>query len=270
MEAMVTTIDITFCGELLRKAGEHLFEVSKQAKRSTSVEELFGQFHEHNQWVENSIKTALFARYPHIQWSDAEFMLDKQKAAEFEDEYWICDPIDGAVHFLQGFAFFSISLCLIRNGQPVLSFIYDPWNQELFQAVAGKGAYLNGKPIQVSQKQNLSDAVLATSPPTDPSEDQKNTELLLKGISGLMPKAFAIRMLGSVSLQLAYVACGRLDGFFEFGDGPYDWLAGALLIQEAGGVVSDHRGDTFTWGTSGIIAAYPSIHQQMKNEIQMS
>jgi myo-inositol-1(or 4)-monophosphatase len=170
---------------------------------------------------------------------------------------------------VQGFTFYALSLCLIRGGKPVVSFVYDPCSQELFHAAAGEGAYLNGRPIQISQKPDLTDAFVTTSLPSNPAEDVEAADLTVRAIAQVMPKVLAVKMLGSVSLQLAYVACGRLDGYWEFGNDFYDWLAGSLLIQEAGGVVSDSKGSPFTWGTSGIIAANEQVFVKLLTELNV-
>jgi myo-inositol-1(or 4)-monophosphatase len=110
-------------------------------------------------------------------------------------------------------------------------------------------------------------AYLTTSLPSKPAEDIEAATLTVRGIAHLMPKVMAVKMLGSVSLQLAYVASGRLDGYWEFGNDYYDWLAGSLLVIEAGGTVTDGKGNPFTWGTSGIIAAPKHICLSLSVEL---
>lgn len=139
--------------------------------------------------------------------------------------------------------------------------VYDPNREEFFHAIQGKGAYLNNKPIHVTQKTNLSDTILATAP--SGWQESEITPLTVQGLSKLTPITFAVRMLGSVALQLAYVACGRLDGYWEYGENIYDWLGAAFLVKEAGGIVSDPQGHTFTWGTTGIIASNPLLQKSM-------
>ncbi|NOJ73237.1 inositol monophosphatase family protein [Paenibacillus alvei] len=263
----MTSIDIHFCGELLKSAGAALYEILKRGERAYSAVELFKQFEFANNQAANQIRNELADKYPDIQWSASEFETQKQQKAEFEGEYWICDAIDGAVQFLQGIYSYAMSLCLIRNGAPVLSFVYDPSHDELFHAIAGGGAFLNGKPIRVAAKKELGEAIISTTPPSFPAKAVDVTELTIKGLTRMIPRAFAVRMLGSISLQLAYTACGRMDGYYEFGDEFYNWMAGSLLVQEAGGVVSDQSGNEFTWGTIGIIAANPALHRIMKDEI---
>jgi len=171
---------------------------------------------------------------------------------------------------MQGLPGWTTSLCLVHNGQPQCSLVYDPCQKESFWAVAGEGTFLNGKQVQVSQKQNLGNAIVSTSQPSNVAQDIEDTQCTTRAISQIMPKVFALRAPGGVALQLAYVACGRFDGFWEYGSDMYDWLAGSLLVREANGTVTDIQGDDFTWGASGIIAANPVIHQGLKTTILFS
>lgn len=230
----MTPIDIHFCGELLRSVGAGLYDTCKRGERAASVPDLFNRFQLANNPATLQLKTALVEKYPNIRWSDSEFETENQQKVEYEGEY---------------------------------CFVYDPSHDELFYAVAGEGAFLNGKPIRVAAKEKLMEAIVCTTPPSFPANDIEITDLTLRGFNHIIPRAFAVRMLGSISLQLAYTACGRLDGYYEFGDEIYNWIAGALLVQEAGGVVSDRHGNSFTWGTSGIIASNPILHQNMKEEL---
>ncbi|WDL98437.1 inositol monophosphatase family protein [Alicyclobacillus sp. ALC3] len=264
----MTNVDITTCKDILFNVGTQLWQKYGELPTAQDRTELAQRIHEANQWAASSIRTALESVYPTIHWSFSELELSKQQRAEFDDEYWVCDPVDGAVHLHQGFAFWSMSLCLIRNGEPVLSMIYDPSRQEFFHAVAGQGAYLQGRRIQVSSKIKGYDAMIATAPPSAADQDLENTQRTASSLARLMPQVGATRMLGSVALQLAYVACGRLDGYWEFGSEFYDWVSGALLIREAGGVVSDMYGNAFTWGATGIIAGSPGIHDMLTTEIK--
>lgn len=263
----MTRVDIASCGDILSKIGSQLLEKYGEQAQARDRKELSVRLNDANEWASVQIRTALEGLYPSIQWSNSELKLSRQKRAEFDGEYWVCDPVDGAVHLHQGFSFWSISLCLIRNGEPVMSMIYDPNRRELFHAVLGDGAYLQGRRIHVSSKSRARDAIIATAPPSAADEDIDNTRRTVHTLARLIPTAGATRMLGSVALQLAYVACSRLDGYWEFGDEFYDWVSGALLIREAGGVVSNIYGNEFTWGATGIIAGPPIIHNILKNEI---
>ncbi|MNK62551.1 Inositol-1-monophosphatase [compost metagenome] len=255
--------------ELFTRIGGLLLDNYSQRQAPADREEMFVRFMEANNWAEQAIKSALAERYPSVKSSDAELDLDKQKSPEFSGAYWVLDAVDGGVHLHQGFAFWSMSLCLIEDGEAVYGLVYDPYRKECFHAVRGGGAFLNGKSISAARKSRVYDSFLATAPPLVIEEDPVNTELTAWGISRLIPEAFAVRMLGSVALQLAYVACGRIDAYWEFGEQYYDWMAGALIVQEAhGGEVTDIHGRAFTWGCSGIIAANEPLREEMQAHLK--
>ncbi|WP_179233053.1 inositol monophosphatase family protein [Paenibacillus rigui] len=268
MDRMMT-IDVTYCGELVVQAGDEIYrQMARTEEWPQEREGLFQRFKEIDLFMTSTLRDGLMKRYPGIPWSEAEFDVTRQKSPEFEGTYWVCDTLDGAVHYLHDLPSWSISLCLVHGGKPSAAFIYDPVKRELFHAEAGRGAYLNGKPIHVSAKRQLADSVIATSPPSYPAEEPVLTQAAVQGLSRVFPKAFAVRMLGAVSLQLAYVACGRLDGFWEYSFDLYEWLAGALLIQEAGGRVTSSGGEAFDWGSTGIVAANPYIQPQLQLLVQ--
>jgi myo-inositol-1(or 4)-monophosphatase len=143
----------------------------------------------------------------------------------------------------------------VEKGEPVFACVYDPYRKELFHAEKGKGAFLNHSPIVSSRKEELENAHLATASPAFSVLDPEGIKRCAESIQKVMPHSLSVRMLGSVALQLAYVACGRLDGYWEHGKDYYDWVAGALLIKESGGTVTDISGNPFGWGSTGIIAA---------------
>lgn len=178
---------------------------------------------------------------------------------------WIIDPIDGTTNYTHGVANFCISLALQFEGETQLGFIYAPILEEMFFARKGHGAKLNAQPIAVSERPILAEALLSTGFPyvNFPWRDQ-----YLALIISLMDKAHGIRRMGSAALDLAYVAAGRFEAFFEFGLNPWDVAAGALLVQEAGGQVSDFNGeDNYLYGTQ-IIVSNGNIHQDLIQEIQ--
>lgn len=263
----MTSVDIAICKDILLSIGSQLLEKYGNQPLAKDRKELVQRVNEANDWAASEIQMALESAYPGIRWSDSELQWSKQQSAEFDGEYWVCDPVDGAFHLHQGFSFWSMSLCLIRNGEPILSMIYDPNRKEFFHAISGEGAYLQEQRIQVSSKDKGYDAIIATASPSAADQDIENTERTGRTLARLMPHVGATRMLGSVALQLAYVACGRLDGYWEFGSEFYDWVSGALLVREAGGLVSNIHGDAFTWGAKGIIAGSPGTHEMIKGEI---
>jgi len=177
------------------------------------------------------------------------------------DIVWIIDPLDGTTNFLHGFPQFCISIAVKIQGKIQHGVIYDPIRDELFSASRGEGAKMNGTRLRVSVVNNLQYALLGTG---FPYKDFSYLDQYLTFLKAIIPNCSGIRRAGAAALDLAYVAAGRLDGFWEFGLKPWDIAAGALFIQEAGGWVTTIEGEQeFLNGTS-ILAASPKIHQQLQ------
>ncbi|GIO56043.1 inositol monophosphatase family protein [Paenibacillus cineris] len=251
---MKTSLNVEEIRTVLEGTGGQLLVKYGQGPAPADREAMIARFVEANSWAEKNIRSILESRYPDIPWSEAELDADQQREPEFGGTYWVLDPVDGAVHLHQGFAFWSTSLCLIEEGQPVFAAVYDANRREFFHAMRGKGAFLNGERMAVAQKTKLADALLVTAPPNKVEKEPENVRLTAWSTGKLLPETTAIRMLGSVALQMAYVACGRMDAYWEHGQEVYDWMAGALLIEEAGGIATDMDGKPFGWGASGVIA----------------
>ena len=173
---------------------------------------------------------------------------------------WIIDPIDGTTNFIHGIAHFAICIALEEMGQITAGIIFDPINEELFWAEKGKGAYLNDRRIRVSARKNISQCVFATGIPFKGRGTSSDHETFLQEISTVMSVSSGIRRFGSAALDLAYVAAGRFDGFWESGLRPWDIAAGILIVREAGGIVSDLIGDNKMLENGAVIAANPTIH----------
>ncbi|MCX6569150.1 MAG: inositol monophosphatase family protein [Candidatus Aminicenantes bacterium] len=176
------------------------------------------------------------------------------------DWRWVIDPLDGTTNFAHTFPVFSVSAALERAGRVVLGFVYDPMRDEMFMAAAGQGAFLNGSAIRVSGVSDLGASLLATGFPYDLRTSPVNN---LGHWRRFIVRAQAIRRCGSAALDLSYVACGRFDGFWELKLKPWDVAAGALIVAEAGGRVSDLRGAEFVLAAPGILATNGRIHQAM-------
>jgi myo-inositol-1(or 4)-monophosphatase len=179
---------------------------------------------------------------------------------------WIVDPIDGTTNFVHGFPFFSVSIALAHRGEVIVGVVYDPIHDEVFVAEKGKGAYLKGKRIHVSSEERLSESLIATGFPAD---HLKSLPINLSGIASIAPKVRNLRIAGSAALHLAYVAAGRLSGFWEIGLNSWDIAAGALLISESGGMVSDTEGQPFTLATRNILATNGYVHQELMDELRV-
>jgi myo-inositol-1(or 4)-monophosphatase len=178
---------------------------------------------------------------------------------------WIVDPLDGTTNFLFGIPTFAISIALVEGDTILMGVVYELGQKELFSAVKGGGAFLNGKPIAVSKNTTLNKALLATG---FPYYDFSRMDGFLKLLHYFFTHTRGVRRIGSAAIDLAYVACGRFDGFFEYGLNPWDVAAGALLVQEAGGIVTDYEGgQNYLYG-SDITAGSSTLHASVLAKIQ--
>jgi len=167
-------------------------------------------------------------------------------AHEGTSEYrWYVDPLDGTTNFAHGFPVYNVTLGLERAGELIAGAIYDPTRDEMFQAEKGAGAFLNGQPIHVTKTARIADALCATGFPSRKRHQNVNVHFYYQ----FAMLSHGVRRAGAAALDLAYVACGRLDCFWEFHLNPWDMAAGVLLVREAGGVCTDMRGEPFDlWG----------------------
>jgi len=177
---------------------------------------------------------------------------------------WIIDPLDGTTNFIHGLPVFSVSIALIKEEVLLLGVVYEINLDECFWAIAGEGAFCNGQPIKVSAAPKLSDSLIATG---FPYYDFDLISNYLAALHRLMQKSHGIRRLGSAAVDLAYVACGRVDAFFEYNLNSYDVAAGALIVIEAGGQVTDFEGGKdFVFGRQ-ILASNAMIHSELFIEL---
>ncbi|MBK1734282.1 inositol monophosphatase [Halorhodospira abdelmalekii] len=182
-----------------------------------------------------------------------------------EAEYtWIVDPLDGTANFLHGFPQVGVSIALQHQGQLTAAVVYDPLRQELFTAARGSGAQLDGRRIRVTPRRGLEGALIGTG---FPFKNQQLMPRYLQMFATVAERAEDMRRAGAASLDLAYVAAGRLDGFFELGLKPWDIAAGALLIQEAGGTVSGLQGDDDYLQSGDIVAGGLKVHAGLQRAI---
>jgi myo-inositol-1(or 4)-monophosphatase len=188
-------------------------------------------------------------------------VLAEESGASGGDDYqWIIDPLDGTTNFLHGFPQFAVSIALRVKGMLDQAVVYDPLRQELFTASRGAAAMLNSRRIRVSRQNSLEGALLGTG---FPFREQERLDRYLEIMRMLIPLTAGIRRPGAASLDLAYVACGRLDGFWELGLKPWDIAAGHLLISEAGGRISDLDGTRDCMQTGDVLAGNPQVHAAM-------
>ena len=175
------------------------------------------------------------------------------------DARWIVDPLDGTTNYAHGLPIFCVSIALERAGEVVVGVVYDPVRQETYVAKRGSGATLNGEPIRVSGTDALIDALIVTGFPYDRDEVPDAVELF--GRFAIVTQS--MRRLGTAALDLCYVASGRLDGYYERGVHPWDVAAGALMVEEAGGRVTDYRGGALDLGSREVVASNGRLHPAM-------
>lgn len=184
-------------------------------------------------------------------------------SANLHDEnenVWIIDPLDGTTNFIHGFPQYCVSIALQQRGMITQAVVYDPTRNELFTASKGAGAYLNEKRIRVTKRDRLADSLIGTGFPFRSTE---GIDEYIKMFRVMTEKTAGLRRAGAAALDLAYVACGRLDGFFEKGLQPWDVAAGSLLITEAGGIVGNFSGENDYLDKGKVIAGTPKIFAQM-------
>jgi myo-inositol-1(or 4)-monophosphatase len=178
---------------------------------------------------------------------------------------WVVDPLDGTTNFAHGYPVFCVSVGLLVAGEPVVGVVYDPAREELFEAARGSGAFLNGRPIRVSECPALGEALLVTGFPYDFQNVRDDTVELF---SRFLHRAQAVRRDGSAALDLCYVAAGRFDGFWERRLKPWDTAAAAAILREAGGRVTRFDGAPFSPFDREILAAGPKLHPAMISVFQ--
>ncbi len=181
------------------------------------------------------------------------------------DEYqWIIDPLDGTTNFLHGFPQFAVSIALLHKGNIEQAVVYDPSSQDLFTATRGAGSQLNGRRMRVASRNSLEGALVGTG---FPFRQQEHLDAYLATFKAMFTQVADIRRAGSAALDLAYVAAGRLDGFWEIGLKPWDMAAGALLIREAGGLVGDFAGGHDYLDSGNVVGGNPKVFKAILQTI---
>lgn len=238
-------------GALLRtKFGRHL-QIRSKGVRSNLVTDADTQ-------AEDLIRRAIAQRFP-----DDAVLGEEQGQRGAGDARWIIDPLDGTTNFAHGYPFFAVSIAFESAGVVELGVVYDPTRDELFVAQLGERSRCNGGSIAVSPQTELRDALLVTGFPPFAGKPPE-----LKHFSAMMARAQAIRRDGSAALDLCYVAAGRFDGFWEADLHAWDVAAGALIVEQAGGRVSDYRGGTLTLDGRRLVASNGAIHDAMTDVLK--
>ena len=192
------------------------------------------------------------------------FLLEEAGEIKGEDERhrWIIDPVDGTTNFLHGIPHFAISIALELEGEIIAGLVYNPVTDEMFMGEKGKGAVLNNHRLRVSARTDLGDALIGTG---IPFRGHGNTAAYGKVLDRVMPEVAGIRRFGSAALDLAYVAAGRFDGYWETGLQMWDIAAGVLLVREAGGYVTEVNGGKNPIGTGSVLASNQKLHKSLQD-----
>ena len=232
-----------------RKAGSIItrasFDVDKLTIRTKQKNDFVSEV---DHAAEDAIISVLKDAYP-----DHGFLGEESGYKDKDAEYlWVIDPLDGTTNFLHGLPQYCVSIGLLHKGQLAQAVVFDPNRNELFTATKGVGAYLNDRRIRVTKTDKIEDALLGTG---FPFREIVNVDDYLRMLRNAMKTCAGVRRPGAAALDLAWVACGRLDGFWEMGLSPWDMAAGALLIREAGGLVGDFAGEDRYLDSGRIVAA---------------
>jgi myo-inositol-1(or 4)-monophosphatase len=228
--------------EIVRAVGNQLKSRYASLKPIVDCEAMMTAFRELDGGTSDQLRQALTAKYPDISWFEGELEGASIWRSAGGGRFWVCDAIDGAVQFLRGIPHWSVSLTLVEGGAAIATIVYDAMHEEMFHAVSGIGAWCNGIRLRVNDQRSHHGALLATSQPPFSNEDDFVANGASSSLRIALREAGAVRNLGPTSLQIAYVASGRLDAFWEYGEDTYNCLGGALLVTEAEGVATDVSG----------------------------
>ncbi len=243
-------------GKIIMRHYERLERIAVESKgRNDYVTEV-------DRMAEAEIIGVLRSAYP-----DHAILAEESGQSVGNDYLWIIDPLDGTTNYLHGYPQFAVSIALHYQNKPSQAVVFDPLHNELFTASRGVGAQLNDRRIRVSTTNRMEHSLLGTG---FPFKSMAHIESWINTFRVLLPQTSGVRRAGSAALDLAHVACGRLDGFWEFGLSPWDMAAGCLLIQEGGGLISDFRGEQNHLESGNLIAGNPKIFPELLRLIQQS
>lgn len=253
-------IFLDFARDLVREAGERIFS-------DAAAQSLVSDTPEKGPLVKGDLAAHALVRERIAEKFPAHALISEESdAREFLPHTWVCDPICGTYNYLRGIPYFAVSVSYLLDGEIQLAAVYNPASRELFHAVKGEGSYLNGKRIQASAVMNLSDAVVDFNVNFSSVSERALGKRLFTFLSP--PTTARLRLTESANLDLAYVACGRYDAYLHPSDKIWDKTAGKLLVEEAGGYVTDFgEKDHFTLLGEGVIAANGALLRPLKEAV---
>ncbi len=248
---------------LIRKTGQY---IQSQAEAVSAQDVHSKDLNSFVSYVDREAEKQLVTGLNDIQ-SGCAFLTEEGTVTQDEGQArWIIDPLDGTTNFLHGLPAYAVSVALEIDGALSYGWIYHISADTMYFAEKRGGAFIDGRPITVSSSSQLADTLIATG---FPYTDFTHQDAYMKLLSHLMPRCRGLRRWGSAAIDLAFTAAGHFQGFYEVGLSPWDVAAGALLVQEAGGRVTDFAGEVDFMGHRQILAAPPMIHEAMKKEIQL-
>ncbi|RZL28975.1 MAG: 3'(2'),5'-bisphosphate nucleotidase CysQ [Sphingomonas sp.] len=240
--------------QAVEHAGQQLLARFLTIPAPTTLPDLLAGIDANDAVVEAGLRDALLAALPGSQWAADE----EEKGALPAGDWWVADPAEGNVNHLHGRPGWGVTATLVRDGEPVLTVVAIPLTGDTYTALAGRGAFLNGKPIQVSAKQELAAAIVASGQ-ASPGEPKAIGSAMIRSAGKLLDAALLVRLSVPSMLELIDVAAGRLDAFWQHGSVRAGLIGGALLVREAGGLVTDLTGERWTAASPDFLAGPPAL-----------
>lgn len=260
---MQNEINIPIILDAVRKVGDVFLKDYKQNEIPQSMEELLRQLKDIDILCLTSLKEDLSVEFPNIPWHIGdEFDTHSQRNPAEQQEYWLCDAMDGAIQYLQHIAGWTINIALIRDGKPFFSVIYDPLANEMFWARDGEGAFMNEKLLQISRKTDLAVMLAVFEYGHQDKSNNNLNEEIGSTVTKLLQNFGIVRNYGPHGLQLAYVGAGRIDLFVQEDLDTYNWIAGLLIAKEAGAEILTTTGTPWKWGSVSLLVAPKSIAEK--------
>ena len=248
---------------LSKEVGQFMKEENKKIR--TGDVESKEHFNSLVTYVDKTVEEKVIAKLSTLI-EDAGFIAEEGTSSKIGEKYnWIIDPLDGTTNFIHGLPIYCVSIALQEGDEIVLGVIFEPNMNECFYAWKGSKAYLNGEVISVSSAKRMEDSLLATG---FPYWDFNRMDAYLRILKDFTARTRGIRRIGSAAVDLAYVACGRFEAFYEYSLKPWDIAAGAFIIEQAGGVVTDFQGNRDLVSGKEILAANPHIHPELQQKIE--
>jgi myo-inositol-1(or 4)-monophosphatase len=248
---------------LSKEVGQFMKEENKKIR--TGDVESKEHFNSLVTYVDKTVEQKVIAKLSTLI-DDAGFIAEEGTSSKIGEKYnWIIDPLDGTTNFIHGLPIYCVSIALQEDNEIVLGVIFEPNMNECFYAWKGSKAYLNGEVISVSSAKRMEDSLLATG---FPYWDFNRMDAYLRILKDFTARTRGIRRIGSAAVDLAYVACGRFEAFYEYSLKPWDIAAGAFIIEQAGGVVTDFQGNRDLVSGKEILAANPHIHPELQQKIE--